>query len=158
MKRVNNEVILDTIYDLADRAGMKIDAFLEKIEDTFGEPLPDLDGIPESIAAEVYSGRESKKEMRKQNRMKKDKEDAAEEIKRFRELFPDVAPDDIPQEVWDDVAKGASLSHAFALYTVQQNKLQSYAKDVNSRNSAKGAAAGSDGSTEPIFTKEQVET
>ncbi len=157
MKRINNEHILDTIYDLADAAGMKIDAFLEKIEETFGEPMPSLDGVPEEIAQELYEARESKKAMRKQSRQKKSDEEASAEIKRFRELFPDVAAEDIPEEVWEDVAGGSTLSHAYALYMVGQDSLKRHADEVNARNSVKGAAASSDGSTEPVFTKEQVE-
>lgn len=157
MKKINNEQILDTVYDLADAAGMRIDAFLEKIEETFGESMPSLEGIPEDIAQELLTARESKKAMRKQSRQQKSEDEASAEIKRFRELFPDVSADDIPEEVWEDVANGSTLSHAYALYTVSQDSLKRYADNVNSRNSVKGAAASSDGSTEPIFTKEQVE-
>ena len=79
------------------------------------------------------------------------------EIKRFRELFPDVSADTIPDEVWDDVQSGATLSHAYALYLASTNALARYADDVNKRNSSVGAYASSEGSTEPVFTKEQVE-
>lgn len=157
MKRITNEQILDTIYDLADTAGMKIDAFIEKIEEAFGDPMPSLEGVPEEIAQELLAARESKKETRKQSRKQKSDAEASAEIKRFRELFPDVNAEDIPEEVWDDVASGSTLSHAYALYTVSQDSLKRYADNVNSRNSHKGAAASSDGSTEPVFTKEQVE-
>lgn len=157
MKTINNEQILDIIYDLADGAGMRIDAFLEKVEEVFGEPMPDLNGIPEDIAQELYAARESKKETRRQNRARKGQEEMAAEIKKFRALFPDAVPDEIPDEVWEDVANGASLCHAYALYRTQQDSLNRYAQGINSRNSDISAAAGSDGATEPVFTKEQVE-
>lgn len=157
MKRINNEQILDRIYDLADAAGLRIDVFLEKVEEQFGEKLPNLEGLPPEIADELASARESKKEARKQSRIKKSEEETSAEIRRFRELFPDVIPDEIPESVWEDVANGATLSHAYALYLAVEDGLAKYAKDVNSRNSQRGARAASNGSTEPVFTKEQVE-
>ncbi len=157
MKRINNEQILDTIYDLASAQGMKIDKFLEHIEDTFGEPMPNIQGLPEDVTAELLRARDNKKEMRRKNRIENTKKETSAEIKRFREMFPNVAPEDIPQEVWDDVSNGASLAHAYALYLVSQQNLSKYADDINERNSKRGAYAASEGATEPVFTKEQVE-
>lgn len=157
MKRINNEQILDTVYDLADSAGMRIDEFLEMVEERFGKETPLPEGIPEEIADEIYEARESKKAERRKNRMAKSGEEAAEEIKRFRELFPDVTAENIPDEVWEDVAAGATLAHAYALYSVENELLNKRAAGVNERNSQKSAAASSDGSTEPFFTREQVE-
>lgn len=157
MKKINNEQILDIIYDLADMNGIRIDELIERIEEEFGEQLPELDGIPEEIAEELKTARESKKEMRKQNRQKESEKETEAEIKVFRELFPEVATDEIPDEVWEDVAKGASLSHAYSLFLVKNEMLKKHAEGINERNSEKGAFANSDGSTEPVFTKEQVE-
>ncbi len=157
MKRINNEQILDTLYDLASAQGMRIDQFLEHIEDTFGEPMPSTEGLPEDVAAELVKARDDKKEMRRMNRIEKSKKETNAEIKRFRELFPEVSSEDIPEEVWEDVSNGASLAHAYALYLVTQENLNQRAKDVNSKNSMRGAYASSDGATEPVFTKEQVE-
>lgn len=136
---------------------MRIDKFLEHIEDTFGDPMPNTDGLPEDVAAELHKARDNKKQMRRQSRIEKSKKETTAEIKRFRELFPDVSSEDIPDEVWEDVANGASLSHAYALYLVSQENLNRHAEDVNTRNSKRGAYASSDGATEPVFTKEQVE-
>ncbi len=157
MKRINNEQILDTIYDLADAAGMRIDQFIAHIEDSFAPEEAPLDGLPEEIAKELSDARISKKEQRKQARIRRQESDANEEIKRFKELFPDVDAESIPDSVWEDVENGATLSHAFALYTVMQDVLNRRAQDVNMRNRERGASASSDGSTEPVFTKEQVE-
>ncbi len=157
MKRINNEQILDTLYDLASAQGMRIDQFLDTIEDTFGEPMPNTDGLPEDVAAELMKARDNKKEMRRQSRIEKSKKETNAEIKRFRQVFPHVAPDDIPEEVWEDVSNGASLVHAYALYCVNNEQLNKHAEDVNTRNSNRGAYANSEGATEPVFTKEQVE-
>jgi hypothetical protein len=157
LKRINNEEILDTIYDLADKAGLRIDAFLEKVEEAFDEPLPDLEGVPQEVADQLYAARDDKKELRKRDRMKKSEEEGLAEIRLFREIFPQIAPADIPEEVWIEVGNGVSLPHAYALYMVKQETLDKYANDVNHRNSQSGAVVGGDGATEPIFSKEQVE-
>ncbi len=157
MKKINNEEILDRIYDLADSAGMRINDFMTKLEEDYGEKLPDLDGLPTEIAEELAGARIAKKEQKKQERIKQNEADAEEEIKKFREIFPDVAAEDIPDEVWEDVANGTSLSAAYALYKISEENLNKYAEDINNKNSRRGAKAVSDGSTEPVFTKELVE-
>ncbi len=157
MKTINNEQILDTIYDLADMAGLRIDEFLFRIEEEFGEQPMNLDGLPESIVQELTAARELKKETRKQDRLKRDENETALQIEKFKELFPEVAPEEIPEAVWAEVSNGVPLAHAFALHTVAQDRLDRYARDVNERNSKVGAYAESDGSTEPVFTKEAVE-
>ncbi len=157
MKKINNEQILDVIYDLADLNGVRIDEFIERVEEEFGEQLPTLDGIPEEIAEELKSARENKKEMRKKKRLERTEEETNAEIKAFREIFPEVTTEDIPDEVWEDVQNGASLVHAFSLFLVKNEMLKKHAEGVNERNSDKGAIADSNGSTEPVFTKELVE-
>ncbi len=157
MKRINNEEILDRIYDLADASGMRIDQFIGKIEEEYGEQLPSLEGLPQDIAQELSTARSDKKELRRQDRIKKAEAEAAEDIKKFREFFPDVTAEDIPDSVWDEVSNGISLSHAYALYLINEERLNRRADDVNGRNAAIGASARSDGSVEPVFTKELVE-
>ncbi len=157
MKRINNEQILDRIYDLADEAGMRIDDFMAKLEADYGERLPDLEGVPQEIADELLSAREVKKEQKKQNRIKQSEADAEAEIKRFRELFPETKAEEIPDEVWDSVAQGESLAGAYALFLIAEERLKERASDVNDRNSRLSAKAVSDGATEPVFTKELVE-
>lgn len=157
MKTINNEQILDTIYDLADMAGLRIDEFLLKVEEEFGEQPQSLDGLPESIVRELASARELKKEARRQSRLQQTQDETANQIKRFKELFPDAAPEHIPESVWEDVASGIPLAHSYALYVITQDNMNRYAQNVNKRNLQKSAPAESDGSTEPIFTKETVE-
>lgn len=157
MKSINNEQILNMIYDFADIAGMRIGDFMERLAEQFGgyKELPD--GIPEDVAEEIYAGREAIKRERAAARQAESDAATQEEIKKFREIFPDVETESIPDEVWEDVADGANLAHAYALYLVQNESLANYADGVNRRNSERGITATSDGSTEPIYTKEQVE-
>lgn len=157
MKRINNEQILDTIYDLADEAGLRIDEFLMRVEEEFGAQPIDTSGLPEDVVNELNSARESKKEQRRQARQQKTNAEMTEEIKRFRGIFPEVAAEDIPDTVWEDVTAGATLAHAYALYLAEQDGIKRIAENVNRRNGSIGAKASSEGSTEPVFTKEQVE-
>ncbi len=157
MKRISNDEILDRIYDLADSVGLRINDFMTKLEEDYGEKMPSLDGLPEDVAEELLSARETKKEQRKQERQKKSEADAEEDIRKFREIFPDVSAEEIPDEVWQEVSKGASLSGAYAIYKITRENFDKYASDVNERNARMGAKAVSDGSTEPVFTKELVE-
>ena len=64
MKRIDNEKILDMIYDLADGAGMRIDDFMAKLERDYGVEAPIPEGIPEEIALEIAEARELKKRER----------------------------------------------------------------------------------------------
>ena len=156
MKKINNEQILDMIYDLADAAGMRIGELMEKLGEEYGvKAIPD--GLPEEIAAELAEARELKK--RERDNAKKAESDAAaaEEIKRFRELFPEVNAESIPEEVWEDVAAGTDLPHAYAFYIIKGEGEKTYADAVNRRNSEKGAAARGDGTAEPVYTKDDVE-
>lgn len=157
MKRINNEQILDTIYDLADSMGLRIDQFIERVEEEFGDQPINTAGLPQDVVNELNNARENKKNQRKIDRQKKNETEMTQEIKKFREIFPDVSPEDIPETVWEDVQNGATLSHAYALHIASQDALNRYASGVNERNGKAGAYASSDGSTEPVFTKEQVE-
>lgn len=157
MKRINNEQILDTIYDLADSAGLRVDQFLERVEEEFGEQPINVDALPEEVVNELNEARAAKKQQRIDARKQKDADAVNAEIKRFRELFPDVSADSIPDAVWEDVQNGATLAHAYALYLLENETLDRYAESVNERNGKAGAKAVGDGATEPAFTKEQVE-
>ena len=157
MRKINNEAILDAIYDLADANGMRIDRFLELIEEEFGEQPIDTEGLPEEVITELQNARITAKEHKKQLRLQKNGELMAEDIARFRESFPDVTADDIPDSVWDEVANGVSLSHAYALHEAISSRLNARAEGVNERNGSVSAMAVQNGATEPTFTKEQVE-
>ncbi|MBQ8896021.1 MAG: hypothetical protein IKM32_04755 [Clostridia bacterium] len=157
MKRINNEAILDLIYDLADQNGLRIDDFIEKVEEEFGEQPIDTEGLPENIIAELEAAKSYRAKERKSERMKKSDEAMAEDIKRFRELFPDISAEAIPESVWEEVENGVGLAHAYALYALTEDSVNRIAEGVNRRNDGIGAKAESFGATEPSFTKEQVE-
>ena len=155
MQRINNETILDTVYDLADAAGLRIDEFMRRVEETFGSKEASLDGLPEEVAQELIAARESKKQLARDRREKERESANSAEIRSFREIFPDVSADDIPEEVWDDVANGATLSHAYALYAARQSRLDDYAAGVNRRNGETSAAVGDPAAEQEI--KDELE-
>lgn len=157
MKRINNETVLDTVYDLADSNGMRIDRFLELIEEEYGAKPISTKGLPEEIVTELENARLTAKEHKKQLREQKDDEIMAEEIALFREIFSDIPADSIPDSVWEEVASGIPLAYAYALYEVKSKRLGARADDVNARNGNVSEMAVQNGNTEPSFTKEQVE-
>ena len=157
MKRITNEEILDTVYDLADALGVRIDVLIERIVEEFGEQPYPVDGLPEEVVNELTAAREDKKARRADERIRREQESAREEIKRFREFFPEIKADDIPEAVWADVENGIPLCYAYALYITQENNATTRASEVNERNGLASLAAASDGVTEPVFTKEAVE-
>ncbi len=157
MKKIDNEAILDVIYDLADANGMRIDRFLELIEEEFGAQPIDTDGLPEEVITELENARLSAKEHKKQLREKRDNEEMAKDITRFREIFTDVTAESIPDTVWEEVANGISLAHAYALYEASDKRLNARAEGINARNGNISAMSVQGGATEPAFTKEQVE-
>ncbi len=157
MKRINNETILDTVYDLADANGLRIDEFMERLDEEFGEQPIDRTGLPENVIAELDAAKGYRAEQRKNARIQQSEAAMNEDIKRFRELFPEISAEDIPESVWAEVENGVSLAHAYALYTLTEESLKRIAEGVNRRNGGVDAKAVSAGSTEPTFTKEQVE-
>lgn len=157
MNTITNDAILDTVYDLADSLGVRIDVLIDRIVEEFGEQPYPVDGLPDAVVDELNAARESKREQRRSDRMRRRETESHEEIKRFRELFPDVTAEDIPDSVWASVEGGIPLSYAYALYAASNAAASSAAEAVNSRNSDSSPALSGDGATEPVFTKEQVE-
>lgn len=154
---INNEQVLDVIYDLASANGMRIDQFVETLKEAYGDPAIDTTDLPEDVIAEL----EQAKLLRKENRETKKKEQAAakrkEDIDAFRKQFPEVKAQEIPESVWEEVAGGMDLLHAYAYYMLTKESDGGHAQQVNLDNSQRSAAATGDGSTEPSFTREEVE-
>ena len=161
-KTISNEEILDAVYDMADARGMRIDEFVAAMQADYAEGTPVLPQYAEGeLPAEVVAALESAKSLKRELRDTKRKtdEEAAlrAEIAAFREVFPTVAAEEIPEEVWAEVAEGMDLKHAYALYALTGTKSDDRAEEVNREAAERSAAATGDGSTEPSFTREQVE-
>lgn len=158
VKTLSNEQILDAVSDLADDNGMKIDDYILKLqadsEAIFGK---NREGLPEEIISELDSARALKKENRNTKKKSEKSANIKSEVEKFKNIFPDVKPQDIPESIWDEVASGVSLVHAYALYLVTENSESDYASKVNAENSSRATSKTSDGETEPSYTKEQVE-
>ena len=75
MKTINNEAILDLIYDLADENGLRIGEFIERIEEEFGEQPIDTSGLPDRVIAELEAAKGYKNEQRTIKRKKQQESD-----------------------------------------------------------------------------------
>ena len=163
MKPITNDEILDAIYDIADERGIRIDEFVQQLQEDYAEFPTKYDttagDLPEEVLAELESARTLRREMRENKRKSEEEARLREDVASFRGLFPDVKPEDIPEEVWADVAgcPGMDLKHAYALYALTGQKSGGHAEEINRETAARSAIAASDGSTEPSFTPEQVE-
>ena len=65
--------------------------------------------------------------------------------------------EEIPESVWEDTAGGADLAHAYALYLIEEQSKGDRAETVNRENELRSASVQNGGSTEPSFTREEVE-
>lgn len=154
---ISNDRVLDTVYDLADVCGLRIDEFLARLQEEYGDPEFETDGLPEEVVAELQHAKTLRKEQRDARRKTEQDGVLHAEIAAFREQFPDVGTEDIPDLVWEDVADGADLKHAYAYYLISRQSGGNHAEEVNRDTSARSAAAMGDGSTEPAYTPEEVE-
>ena len=60
-----------------------------------------------------------------------------EDIALFHSMFPEVKGEDIPEEIWEAVENGESLSAAWALYTLCQEREQEKIRKKNRENEEK---------------------
>lgn len=154
---MTNDKILDTVYDLASACGMRIDEFVTLLQEQYGDPEFETEGLPEDVVAELEHAKILRRESRDAKRKAEAQSKQNEEIAAFCERFPDVHAEQIPAPVWEEVAAGIDLPHAYAFYLVTEGREGSRADEINRGNMERSAAATSDGSTEPSFSREEVE-
>lgn len=85
-----------------------------------------------------------------------DRQRSIGELEEFGRLYPDTALDDIPDEVWEKVGGGLPLSAAFAVYERERFLLESFAKEVNDRNSALSAGNAGSSPKSDYFSPDEV--
>lgn len=85
-----------------------------------------------------------------------DRQKGIGELEEFGRLYPDVGLDSIPDEVWEKVRCGLPLSAAFAVYERERSLLESFAKEVNSRNSALSAGNAGASPQSDYFSPDEV--
>lgn len=157
MKTVNNEQVLDVVYDLASSMGLRIGEFLDRLQEDYGDPVFDTAGLPAEVIAELEHAKTLRKESRAAKRAGEEETRRNKDIAAFREQFPDLSAEEIPEEVWAEVASGMDLLHAYAYYLMTKGKKGDRADAVNKDNLERSAPALGEGSTEPSFTREEVE-
>lgn len=151
---ITNDEILNAIYDLADDNGMMIGDYIASLQT---QSRSAYEGLPEEIITELEEAKQLKHDKRRSQKKDEADQAAKNEIMRFRELFPDTKPEDIPETVWDEVADGTSLTHAYALFLLSEKMSGEYAESVNNDNASRAASKEGDNETEPSFTPEAVE-
>ena len=156
-KTITNEQVLDAVYDLADVCGMRIDEFVAHLQEEYGDPEFSTDGLPEEIVAELENAKALRKESRDHKRKQEKDLAMQKEIEEFRKAFPDVDAEEIPASVWEDAANGMDLCHAYAFYMIGEQAKGERVNAVNKETAFRSASAHSEGSTEPSFSREQVE-
>lgn len=154
---ITNDQVLDAVYDLADVCGMRIDEFVSHLQKEYGDPEFETEGLPEDVVAELQNAKELRRESRDSKRRQEKDSALQKEIEAFRAKFPEVKAEDIPDEVWEDVAGGTDLCHAYALYIAEERANGDRAAAVNEDTALRSASAHGEGSTEPSFSREQVE-
>ena len=78
------------------------------------------------------------------------------ELADFTDIFPDQDIRAIPDEVWQSVAKGNSLSAAFALYERKKIDLQKRAEQINQLNAYRSAGQAGSNTVREYFSPDEV--
>ena len=85
--------------------------------------------------------RELREEIAQRDARLKEEARIEKEYDEFSALFPDVSVSSLPDEVWQDVAHGASLAAAYALAEKKRTVLHQRASDSNTSNRSRSAGA-----------------
>lgn len=120
--------------------------------------------IPQEVIQELIENKKFRETYETQQRQTQEKTEKEQDYKTFLESYPNIKADNIPTSVWEDVAKGKTLTDSYIKFENQllKEKLNEYEKKntINYRNeenakSSIGAIRSSD-NIQPFFTREQV--
>jgi len=120
--------------------------------------------IPEEVIQELIENKKFRETYETQQRQSQEQIQKEQDYRTFLESYPTVRAEEIPQSVWEDVAKGKTLTDSYIKYENQmlKEKLNRYEKieTIESRNqeNAKSSigAVQSSGTIPIAFTREQV--
>lgn len=114
--------VVQFLKELAEKNGMSVNDFIDRA--TAAARAQQNGGDIEAVLQQVKLERRERELQKREERLnesaqqqtRQSQADAqrAADIQRFRAAFPDVAPDSIPNEVWQDVAKGSTLTEAYS--------------------------------------------
>lgn len=113
--------------------------------------------IPEEYAKELIESKKFREQYESELKQKQEEAERLAELKEFQKEFPDAKLDEIPQEVFEDVAKGKTLTDAYSRYEVKALKaqLEQLKKTQENAQASTGSAAGN-GNVPDDFISEEV--
>lgn len=121
--------------------------------------------VPDEVIQELIENKKFRENYEMQQRQSEEQIQKEQDYRTFLESFPNVKADEIPESVWEDVARGKSLTDSFVKYENQilKEKLSKYEKidTIQSRNeenakASVGAVNNQAGLNLPFLTRDQV--
>jgi len=135
--------IADAIYELAAAAAQTVDEFICGLISRFdNEYKGSHEGLPEEVVKELDQARQGRISRYRQERDALAASDMQNDIDEFITHFPKVNPEDIPSVVWEQVANGAKLCYAYALYICDEANGDDYATAANKAAEMRAAPSG----------------
>ena len=137
------------IRAMAEKAGMGLSDFLDATAaaQRCKPDRSDYDAVLAQVKLERkergISAREdalNAAQQQEQERRQADQRRQAD-IQSFLRSFPDVKADTIPKAVWAEVAKGRSLTEAYAVYQAEQPRRELETERQNAKNAARSAGS-----------------
>lgn len=133
---------LEFVRSMAERSNCSAEDFMDSI--TAGLRAKADRSDYDSVLAEVKMERREKALSEREQKLAGAQEAAAQkseadskrqqDIQNFVAAFPDVKAETIPQDVWKEVAKGKSLTEAYAVYEAARLRTELAAEKQNSKN------------------------
>lgn len=150
------------LEELAFEDGMSPEEYLERqLEAAKAKKSERFSAYPKEVSDELMAAENLKAESRAKTKKEKEKAALRQEISGFVKAFPGVNPEDIPKEVWEEVARGIPLPHAYALFltvcAAGGDGDITGADATNAENDRRAAVISTSSGEVPAFTREEVE-
>lgn len=152
--------ISQIIEELAEDEGKTPEEYLISLVKTANDSkMEKFKSYPEDVAKQLVAAEKIKSESRRAKYERAEKENVTSQIAEFVKNFPGVSPEEVPEEVWNEVKKGISLSHAYALWKLngESGSDTDMASVINAENSSRSLPVENDRSEPLAYTMEDVE-
>lgn len=136
---------LDFVRSMAERSNVSVEDFMDSVVAST-RAKADRSDYNEVLATVKMERREkalTEREQKLANAQTETKQQTEAESKRqadirnFVAAFPDVKAETIPREVWNSVAKGKTLTEAYAMHEAARLKAELAAEKQNNKNKAR---------------------
>lgn len=131
------------IRAMAEKAGMGLSDFLDATAaaQRCKPDRSDYDAVLAQVKLERKERGISAREDALNAAQRQEQERRQADIQSFLRSFPDVKADTIPKAVWAEVAKGRSLTEAYAVYQAEQLRRELETERQNAKNAARSAGS-----------------